>query len=159
MKMMFNKSLLKYVVMAMIPLALNAIMRAILIPMNLIVGEYLWVLPLALFAIANPLIVAPLYLVFLSKYYVLKRNVNYALCCFVTIAFGIGNVFISYPERWNPKTNSGDFVAEIMFMTSLATTFTIILIGIVAILSIKRRDKKVRGQNSMEHDDLRRDYK
>ena len=123
------KSSLIYISLSIIPVIFLLFLIESGFKINNSSGVYLGILLLALFIIANPI-----YLTILSKHFLSKHNINFALSIIMPIVFGIGSVLILNKNRWFGRW---DPINDIIFIVELIIVGVILLIGLSILIYLK----------------------
>jgi hypothetical protein len=85
-------------------------------------------------------IINPIYLIILSKHYMIKHGVNLIIIAFVMINSGIGSILILNKDRWN-SGHGLDFANEIAFSYELFISSIILILGTVILACLKYKSK------------------
>ena len=130
------KSSIKYILLILVPIAIE-LLFTFTKPVDRI-GNYQLKLIFAIALFIFFVIVNPLYVIILTKHYLVKHSIHLMLSIGVMAVFGIGNVLIL---NWGLLGGQWDFKNEIILSVELFMISSILLVGILyfAYLRLKGR--------------------
>jgi cation transport ATPase len=134
------KSSITFIGLSLIPI-LIILFLVLIMPKGLDIGKYPWYVFVAAALFVLFVIINPIYLTVLSRHYLIKHGISFALSIAAMIFFGIGSILVLNWERF--KANSSlDFKNEMMFFYELTIVSIILLFGI-AVIAYSRFKGKV----------------